>query len=55
MTKTYDRAYFDRWYRHSDVGVGQREFVTRKVTDGVARIKQGKLRPRAQPAPGPLR
>lgn len=30
--KRYDRAYFDRWYRHSDVGVGQRDFVERKVT-----------------------
>ncbi len=34
--KRYDRAYFDRWYRHSDVGVGQREFVTRKVMLAVA-------------------
>lgn len=34
--KRYDREYFDRWYRHSDVGVGQREFVTRKVTLAVA-------------------
>ncbi len=34
--KRYDREYFDRWYRRSDVGVGQREFVTRKVTLAVA-------------------
>jgi len=29
--KQYDRAYFDRWYRRSRVGVGAREFVARKV------------------------
>lgn len=29
--KQYDRAYFDRWYRRSKVGVGAREFVARKV------------------------
>jgi SAM-dependent methyltransferase len=31
MTKRYDAAYFERWYRRSAVGVGQREFVARKV------------------------
>ncbi|MFN8589645.1 MAG: class I SAM-dependent methyltransferase [Candidatus Eisenbacteria bacterium] len=34
--KHYDREYFERWYRRSDVGVGQREFVTRKVLLAVA-------------------
>lgn len=29
--KRYDQRYFDRWYRRSRVGVGQREFVERKV------------------------
>ncbi|MEY4071408.1 MAG: hypothetical protein RL721_2022 [Candidatus Eisenbacteria bacterium] len=29
--KVYDEQYFERWYRRSDVGVGQREFVARKV------------------------
>ena len=29
--KRYDQRYFDRWYRRSSVGVGQREFVERKV------------------------
>ena len=29
--KRYDERYFDRWYRRSSVGVGQREFVERKV------------------------
>lgn len=35
-TKQYDRAYFDRWYRRSRVGVGEREFVERKVRLAVA-------------------
>lgn len=34
--KAYDRAYFDRWYRRSRVGVGGREFVARKVRLAVA-------------------
>ncbi len=34
--KRYDRAYFDRWYRRSRVGVGEREFVARKVRLAVA-------------------
>lgn len=34
--KQYDRAYFDGWYRQSDVGVGHREFVERKVLLAVA-------------------
>jgi len=29
--KRYDASYFERWYRRSSVGVGQREFVERKV------------------------
>ncbi|MFM8558272.1 MAG: methyltransferase, partial [bacterium] len=29
--KVYDEHYFERWYRRSSVGVGQREFVARKV------------------------
>jgi SAM-dependent methyltransferase len=29
--KVYDRHYFEHWYRRSGVGVGQREFVARKV------------------------
>jgi len=29
--KRYDERYFDRWYRRSRIGVGQREFVERKV------------------------
>ena len=34
--KQYDRAYFDRWYRRSKVGVGEREFIERKVRLAVA-------------------
>ena len=34
--KQYDRAYFDRWYRRSKVGVGERDFVGRKVRLAVA-------------------
>jgi SAM-dependent methyltransferase len=30
-TKQYDASYFERWYRRSRVGVGQRLFVERKV------------------------
>lgn len=29
--KHYDAAYYERWYRRSNVGVGHREFVERKV------------------------
>ncbi len=29
--KRYDERYFQRWYRESGVGVGRREFVSRKV------------------------
>ncbi len=29
--KRYDASYFERWYRRSSVGVGQRTFVERKV------------------------
>jgi len=34
--KRYDARYFQRWYRESRVGVGQREFVSRKVRLAVA-------------------
>ena len=34
MTKTYDRAYFDRWYR--DGGIGDRRRLARKVALAVA-------------------
>jgi SAM-dependent methyltransferase len=34
--KRYDAQYFERWYRRSDVGVGAREFVGRKVRLAVA-------------------
>ncbi len=29
--KAYDASYYERWFRRSRVGVGQREFVERKV------------------------
>jgi SAM-dependent methyltransferase len=29
--KQYDASYYDRWYRRSRVGIGQRDFVERKV------------------------
>jgi SAM-dependent methyltransferase len=29
--KQYDASYYERWYRRSRVGVGQRDFVERKV------------------------
>lgn len=31
MTKLYDRAYFDKWYRHSTHRVGSRGELARKV------------------------
>ena len=34
MTKTYDRAYFDRWYR--DGGIGDRGRLARKVALAIA-------------------
>ena len=34
--KRYDASYYERWYRRSRVGVGQREFVERKVRLAVA-------------------
>ena len=34
MTKTYDRAYFDRWYRHG--GIGDAARLARKVALAVA-------------------
>ncbi len=29
--KQYDASYYERWYRRSRVGIGQRDFVERKV------------------------
>lgn len=43
--KQYDRAYFDRWYRRSRVGVGAREFVARKVRLAVAAAEYVLARP----------
>ncbi len=34
--KVYDRAYFEHWYRRSEVGVGADDFVARKVRLAVA-------------------
>ncbi len=34
--KQYDQEYFDRWYRRSSMGIGQREFLDRKVKLAVA-------------------
>lgn len=36
MTKEYDRAYFDRWYRHDETRVNSRAEVRRKVVLAVA-------------------
>jgi SAM-dependent methyltransferase len=36
MTKTYDRAYFDRWYRHRSTRVNSAAEVRRKVSLAVA-------------------
>ena len=36
MTKTYDRAYFDRWYRHRATRVSSGAEVRRKVALAVA-------------------
>ena len=36
MTKTYDRAYFDRWYRHRSTRVNSHAEVRRKVQLAVA-------------------
>ena len=36
MTKQYDRAYFDRWYRRRDTRVNSHGEVRRKVTLAVA-------------------
>ena len=43
MTKTYDRAYFDRWYRHSEVGGNAR--LARKVALAVATAEYHLERP----------
>lgn len=34
--KQYDRAYFDRWYRRSKIGLGSTAFVDRKAALAVA-------------------
>ena len=36
MTKRYDRAYFDRWYRNRSTRVSTREEVRRKVAVAIA-------------------
>ncbi|HEX4479785.1 MAG TPA: class I SAM-dependent methyltransferase [Rudaea sp.] len=36
MTKRYDRAYFDKWYRHPDHSVSSRRELERKVALAVA-------------------
>ena len=36
MTKTYDRAYYDRWYREPETRVHSKEEVRRKVAVPVA-------------------
>lgn len=43
MTKTYDRAYFDRWYRRSEVGGEAR--LARKVALAVATAEYHLERP----------
>ena len=43
MTKTYDRVYFDRWYRHS--GIGDPARLTRKVALAVATAEYHLERP----------
>lgn len=43
MTKTYDRAYFDRWYRHG--GIGDASRLSRKVALAVATAEYHLERP----------
>ncbi len=43
MTKTYDRAYFDKWYRQSEVGGNAR--LARKVALAVATAEYHLERP----------
>ena len=43
MTKTYDRAYFDRWYRHG--GIGHAARLARKVALAVATAEYHLERP----------
>ncbi len=43
MAKTYDRAYFDRWYRHGGIGGPQR--LARKVALAVAMAEYHLERP----------
>lgn len=43
MTKTYDRAYFDRWYRRGDIGHAAR--LARKVQLAVATAEYHLERP----------
>jgi predicted TPR repeat methyltransferase len=39
VSKTYDRAYFDKWYRHPDHAVGSPAELRRKVTMAVAQAE----------------
>ncbi|HEX2832848.1 MAG TPA: class I SAM-dependent methyltransferase [Thermoanaerobaculia bacterium] len=39
MTKVYDKAYFDRWYRHRDTRVNEPEEIRRKVTMAVSTVE----------------
>ena len=43
MTKTYDRAYFDKWYRRGEIGGGAR--LARKVALAVATAEYHLERP----------
>jgi SAM-dependent methyltransferase len=45
MTKTYDRAYFDRWYRHRGTRVSSHAEVRRKVSLAVATAEYFLRRP----------
>src|SRR6201985_2762662 len=36
MAKTYDRAYFDKWYRHPDHNISSKRELQRKVAFAVA-------------------
>jgi SAM-dependent methyltransferase len=39
VPKTYDRAYFDKWYRHPDHAVGSPAELRRKVTMAVTQAE----------------
>jgi SAM-dependent methyltransferase len=45
MTKVYDKAYFDRWYRHRDTRVNEPEEIRRKVSMAVATAEYFLKRP----------